>query len=427
MENTEITSLKITSVTTALAAVTHIFKTFYYFKDASSYLIVGLFVLLTYCFRFFDTVPYLLFVGPKGTGKTLIFDILEVLCYRGLTTEDATKASVYHFTNQVRGTLLLDESEDLARRNPRKSDLSTLRAGYKKKSKALRVLRGKLARLNSFGVKAIGSIGGVYDRALMDRCVQIRTVKAEQELERFSITLYGKELKHLASQIGALFKKKSLQKKIETLHRNFPRGTGLVGRDLELWIGMLVISQLIDEERKSTKKVFNNMLKIAIAITEKRREDESTQDLDIEFLLSLANYVAAINYDGTYLLPADEITQYVNDDVKPRYKPSPESFSRKWNRLSLFIKRGWTPTSRDKNGKLGHKRAWQIDVKRLDLLVAPYQRFLPTQEQLEKAEKEQIAREREQTAREIEQSDFVKLSEEGKRRAIGEAIKPKGW
>jgi hypothetical protein len=242
--------MEFTSVTAALMAVIKVFKRFCYFKDKSYYLILALCVLVSYSVRFFDATPYLLFVGPKDIGKTLVLDLLQLLCYRAIRAEDISEASLYHFTNQVRGTLLIDDCEDLSRRNPRKFNLSVVRGGYKKAGGVLRLYKGKLARLNSFGLKAIASIRGVNDKALVSRCIEIKTVEAEEELERFSITLHGKELKHLASGITQLFKRKSIQKKIEELHRNFPRSIkGLVGRDLELWIGMPVLAQFIDEER----------------------------------------------------------------------------------------------------------------------------------------------------------------------------------
>lgn len=242
--------MEITSVTAALLAVIKVFKRFCYFKDNSYYLILGLCVLLSYSVRFFDVTPYLLFVGPKDTGKTLVLDILQLLCYRAIRAEDVSEASLYHFTNLMRGTLLIDDCEDLSKRNQRKFNLSVVRGGYKKSGGVLRFYKGKLVRLNTFGLKAIASIGGIYDKALVSWCIQIKTVEAEEELERFSTTLHGKELKHLASGIEQLFKRKSLRKQIESLHRNFPRSiSGLVGRNLELWIGILVLAQLIDEER----------------------------------------------------------------------------------------------------------------------------------------------------------------------------------
>ncbi len=129
------------------------------------------------------------------------------------------------------------------------------------------------------------------------------------------------------------------------------------------------------------KKLYDHMLKIVIAITQKRHEDESSLDVDVRFLLSLAKYVSSKNHNGSYFLPADEVAQFVNDDVKPHFKMRTESFGRKWDKESL-ITRGYT-YARDDTGKLVHKRGWLIDVKRLTHRVAKYSRFLPTAEQLD--------------------------------------------
>jgi len=352
--------------------------------------------------------------GPRHSPVALL---------QAIRVEDISEAGLYHFTNKVRGTLLIDDAEDLARRNSRKFNLSVVRGGYKKKGGVLRLYQGKLASLSSFGLKAFANtnIGGVYDKALRSRFIEMKTVEAEEELERFSITLHGKELKKMASGIERLFKRKSIQKKIESLHRSFPRVTGLAGRDLELWIGTLVLAQLIADERMKSTTLYDTMLKIAIAMTEKLQEDASSLDWDIQFLLSLYNYVCLKNYDGSYYLPADEVAGWVRDEVKPPFPMRTESFGRKWDKESL-ITRGYI-SGRDENKKLVHKRAWKIDVKRLERRVEKYRRFLPTPEELEQLEQE----ERERMVKDLEKDAWGNLSEEERRKALGEIGKPNDW
>jgi hypothetical protein len=166
------------------------------------------------------------------------------------------------------------------------------------------------------------------------------------------------------------------------------------------------------------KKLFDRMVKIAIAMTEKRHEDEFSLDWDIQFLISLANYVSTHDYDGTYYLAADEVAQHVKDEVKPPFNMRTESLGRKLDKWSL-IKRGWIYV-RDKDGKPAHKRAWLIDVKRLNRLVAPYQRFLPTREELEKQEQERLIRD-------LEGNQGVDLSEREKPHGWDEIGKPSDW
>jgi len=166
------------------------------------------------------------------------------------------------------------------------------------------------------------------------------------------------------------------------------------------------------------KKLYDHMLKIAIAITQNRHEDESSLDIDIRFLLSLAKYVSSKNYDGSYFLPADEVAKHVTDEVKPTFPIRTESFGRKWDKESL-VKRGYTSV-RDENGKLVHKRAWLINVNRLSRRVAKYSRFLPTPEQLERQESERMLRD-------LDKNSWENLSEDEKRKTIAGIGKPKGW
>lgn len=166
------------------------------------------------------------------------------------------------------------------------------------------------------------------------------------------------------------------------------------------------------------KKLYDHILKIAITITEKRQEEAFFLDWDTRFLLSLADYLSIINYDGTYLLAADEVAQYVMDKVKLTFPMRTESFGRKWDKESL-IKRGEI-FLRDENGNVVHKRAWVINVKRLNRRVEKYSRFLPTREQFERQENERMLKD-------LQKNSWENLSEDEKRKTIAEIGKPKGW
>jgi energy-coupling factor transporter ATP-binding protein EcfA2 len=71
--------MELASVTVALMELMKILKKYIHFKDQSSYLVLALFILLTHCFKNFDTVPYLLITGPYGSGKSLTLELLTIL------------------------------------------------------------------------------------------------------------------------------------------------------------------------------------------------------------------------------------------------------------------------------------------------------------------------------------------------------------
>jgi hypothetical protein len=242
--------MELNSMTMALTEIVKVMKRFVYFQDPSSYLVLGLFVLQTYCFRHFDTTPYIFLNGPHGSGKTQALEILRILCHRALLVSSISDAGFYYAINQLRGCLILDEAEYLSMRYQHVIDMAVLNHGYKTGGFVIRVDPGKrkLVRFNCFGPKIFANIAGVYSKPLKSRCITIKTVPAERELERFSTIIHGRSLKELATAINLLFKRKKVIEKIKLHYKDFGSIKDLTGRDLELWMGMLVLAKIIDSE-----------------------------------------------------------------------------------------------------------------------------------------------------------------------------------
>ena len=174
--------MELKTMTNALLEIVKVLKRYIYLKNQSSYFDLALFILQTYLFKNFDTVPYLLITGPHGSGKTLILDILTFLCYRPLLSSQISKAAFYHVIHRLRGTLLMDEVESLARRNQTEFDMAVLLHGYKKGGFVVRVDAGKRkhVKYDCFGPKVIANIGGIYNKPLKSRCIVIKTTKFEE-------------------------------------------------------------------------------------------------------------------------------------------------------------------------------------------------------------------------------------------------------
>lgn len=165
-------------------------------------------------------------------------------------------------------------------------------------------------------------------------------------------------------------------------------------------------------------KIYDRILNIAIATTEKRQEDAFFLDWDVKFFLSLANFVSTRNYDGTYYLVAEEVAQYVINDVKPSFRMRTEGLGRKLDNASL-LKR-WPIYVRDKEGKLVHKTGWMINVTRLNHRVAKYRKIFPAVEEPEKEEKEK-------PTEVFEEDAWENLSEEERRKRLAEVGRPTNW
>lgn len=169
--------MEFASLTQALLEVIKTLKRFLYFKDHSSYVMLGLFVLQTHCYECFDAAPYILLNGPHGSGKTMTLDLLNLLCHRPLLISQITKAGFFHVIHQRKGTLLLDEAESLSRRYQNEFDMAVLLHGYRKGGFVVRVdpRKRKHIKFKVYGPKVMANISGIYSRQLRSRCIVIKT------------------------------------------------------------------------------------------------------------------------------------------------------------------------------------------------------------------------------------------------------------
>ena len=116
--------------------------------------------------------PYVFLVGAKGTGKTLILELLEALCFNGRLTIPS-RPSMYRMTEFYAATLLIDE----VRRNIDPSALRVLKSGYKK-SGVVTVTEGRIPRpYSTYGIKVFAGTKG-YDDELLDRGIAVLCEKA---------------------------------------------------------------------------------------------------------------------------------------------------------------------------------------------------------------------------------------------------------
>lgn len=133
------------------------------------------YVLLSWVYDTFNEVPYLRVIGNPGNGKTRFLQCLGALCYKATTIGGSTTpASILRITDQIRGTLILDEA------NYTFSDMTTviaqvLNQGYSKGFPVLR-MEGKDGVFNPksftvFSPKIIATRTRFMDDALESRCL----------------------------------------------------------------------------------------------------------------------------------------------------------------------------------------------------------------------------------------------------------------
>jgi len=125
------------------------------------YHLMTLWIMASYLVDNFETVPYLLFIAPKESGKSQAMRILSQLAYRAFLAASVTPSALFRAIELWKVTLLIDEAEYQIKTDTESGQAlyETLNMGYKRDSFALRVEGENRipARFDVFGFKAIAS------------------------------------------------------------------------------------------------------------------------------------------------------------------------------------------------------------------------------------------------------------------------------
>ena len=146
----------------------------YIYSPEPAYGLVAAWVMGTYFFYAFPAYPFLNPLGPKETGKTNLLFILAQLCFNAVRTTYITAPALADTTDALRGTLLLDQADNLDR-NPEL--LAILVDSYKKEGGRRRVVTltktsRKVEEFDSYGPKAFAS-KKTLPEDIVDRCFTI--------------------------------------------------------------------------------------------------------------------------------------------------------------------------------------------------------------------------------------------------------------
>src|ERR1035437_2126932 len=72
--------------------------------------ISSIYVLLSWVYDQFETLPYIRVIGDYGTGKSHFMKTMTYLCYKAMLCSTVSNATIYRTLNETRGTLALDEA-----------------------------------------------------------------------------------------------------------------------------------------------------------------------------------------------------------------------------------------------------------------------------------------------------------------------------
>jgi len=175
---------------TVLDAVEKFLRKYVVMSDAQ-YCAVVLWAAYTWAPEVSDFTPYLHVSSPeKQSGKTRVFELLQLLVRRPWRTTGASGATLFRQIDHLRPTLLFDELDGLLKGNQEKSEdvRMILNEGFRREGTVARCV-GKDFIVKNFrvgGAKGLAGIGQLWD-TVRDRSIPIKLQRklAGQKLSRF--------------------------------------------------------------------------------------------------------------------------------------------------------------------------------------------------------------------------------------------------
>jgi hypothetical protein len=270
-------------------------------RDNRSYEVLACFELMTWRVEEFHVVPYIDFLGPKGTGKTRGLELLRQLTYRGWLVTHPSPAVVFWVVDRYAPTLLADNYEFWPKETRRDLD-GLFNAGYRRDMVVPRRPRegegngAELLVYRTFSPKALAGTREPVD-SLASRCITIRMSRnqSEKPIEidaKWGATLRSKLLSYRFHQLESMNARTNEELPIMNRY----------GRVGEIFLSLLEVAP--------TDEVRDRLIESERGVFEDQREDEATsldaevvkailfcRDLAVDKRLAVRNIADAINSD----------------------------------------------------------------------------------------------------------------------------------
>jgi len=201
----------------------------------------------TYFHDTFAAFPRLDLRGERGSGKSKALQILAALSFNGLLRVSPTPAVLFRLAESLRATLCLDEIEGLAG-DEKREILGILNSGYKAGGRVDRC-EGDDRLVKSYSVYCPVALAGItgLNRVTEDRAITL-VLSRGTDARRLNAEVNPTDARF--AEISDVCFRLALLRHREVLDsaRAFTLPEWLVGRKRELWLPLLAVAHLADQE-----------------------------------------------------------------------------------------------------------------------------------------------------------------------------------
>jgi hypothetical protein len=148
-------------------------KRHFYFPTPEMYDLIAVWIMGTYIFRAFRYFPYLHLNAEKGSGKTLLMELMSPIAFNGVHMSQPSAVTVLKLIAQDSATLFIDEAEGLGEIRSATSQLKNiLKTGFARSG----VYYSGDAMYRTYSPKCFAGIN-MLDDVLADRTITVRLIR----------------------------------------------------------------------------------------------------------------------------------------------------------------------------------------------------------------------------------------------------------
>jgi hypothetical protein len=159
-------------------------------------------VLFYWLYEQFPFIPYVHFVGRTATGKTTAMEVFGNICYKPIdTTGSLTIASIFRLATAWRGTLLIDEFDNVGENA--KEITSFLKSGvsnkilYRTEGEGIKKVRAYIVK----SPKIFTSENPINDAGLQSRTIVVKMEKNKRRIPLYRLNHYYKSANKIRNKL----------------------------------------------------------------------------------------------------------------------------------------------------------------------------------------------------------------------------------
>ena len=300
---------------------------FIFLKKQETYSLLALWVMGTYLYRVFRYFPYIHLNAEKGSGKTMLMEVMAPICFNGQISANSTEAVIFRDIQNNSPTLFLDELEKMSKEDKEKfaGIMSVLKTGFSKNGLVKRCDGKNKDKIRSFSTYAPKMFAGIkdLDDVLSDRTIKIKMYRKlnNEFFERYTECKDNIDTQKYIRDILYSFGLKYADK-IETIY-NEPDipvefNNILNNRELDIWLPIITIAQLIDTE--SNTDLVNEMLTYSTSYLEEKKSNDASENDTVKILNILNQFIPTHSPDTI----KENLLYYKTDTVFNFFKEQEE-------------------------------------------------------------------------------------------------------